>query len=164
MGLPWILFIDIAFFTILIATAIAFGGWLRHELASVLPKLRRLGNIAHLVGVLGAVIIGYFACDDIVLPLLYSQGVKWAYKLIFGVLVSGVSASVAFELLQTVLIAKRSAGSFITLSESSTPEERGAGVANCRKCGASLPLAALFCSRCETKVEEAASDTVGVSE
>jgi len=155
MGLPWVLFIDIAFLTVLLIILVSLGGRAREILTSALPGLPRLGDVAYLVGILLAVIVGYVAYDDLIVPPLYSQGVDWAYRLVFWLAVAGICSAIAFEVWQTVQTVTKGSSSVITLSRGSSgsPSASRQPVAVCRKCGTKLPDDAKYCSQCGARVE-----------
>jgi len=107
LGLLWTQLIDAAFLTILIFSVLALGGRLRESLSSAFAQLPRLGNIGYLAAVACAVVIGYSAYAALILPPLLSQGVEWAYKLIFWVIIAGIGATGVYELARMVLEANR---------------------------------------------------------
>jgi len=152
-GLPWILIIDITFVTIIIFSVLVFGGRLREALSSALPQLPRLGSIGYLSTSLIAVIIGYFTYDDLILPPLYLQGVDWAYRLVFWLLVAGISVAIVFELAQTLLAARRQAVSVITVPATSPKQAESSG-RNCKECGTPLHPDDNYCRRCGTQIQE----------
>jgi uncharacterized paraquat-inducible protein A len=153
VGLPWIIIIDIAFLTVVIFSVLAFGGRLREALSSALPRLPRLGSIGYLITVLVAVIIGYFTYDDIILPPLYIQGVDWAYRLVFWLLVVGVSLGIVFELAQTLFAVRKETGSVIIVPGGS-PKEAESSIRNCKECGTSLDTDDKYCRRCGARIQE----------
>ena len=153
VGLPWILIIDIVFLTVIIFSVLAFGGRLREALSSALPQLPRLGTIGYLVTVLVAVIIGYFTYDDIILPPLYIQGVDWAYRLVFWLLVVGVSVGIVFELAQTLFAVRKEAFSVITIPGTS-PKQAESSTRNCKECGGAIDLGDSYCRWCGAKLQE----------
>lgn len=153
VGLPWILIIDIVFLTVIIFSVLAFGGRLREVLSSALPRLPRLGNIGYLITVLVAVIIGYFTYDDIILPPLYIQGVDWAYRLVFWLLVVGVSVGIVFELAQTLFAVRKEAISAITIP-GTLSKRAGSSTRNCKECGASLDPDDKYCWQCGARIQE----------
>jgi len=157
MGLPWVLFIDMAFLTVLLITFVSLGGRAREILGDALPSFPRIGGVAYLIGILLAVIVGYFAYADLIVPPLYSQGVDWAYRLVFWIAVAGICIAIAFEVWQTVLTVMKGSSSVITLSRGS----RVAAVA-CPGCGVNLPEDAKYCTKCGTRVEASPRKGEGV--
>jgi len=152
-GLPWIVLIDIAFLTVIIFSVLTFGGRLREALSSALPRLPRLGSIGYLSTVLVAVIIGYFTYDDIILPPLFIQGVDWAYRLVFWLLVAATSAAIVFESAQTFIAFRREAFSVITVPGTS-PQQAESSVKDCKECGAPLDPGDNYCRRCGARIQE----------
>jgi len=162
-GLPWVLFIDIAFLTVMLVSFISLGSRAREVLVAALPKLPRLGNVAYLIGVLIAVIVGYFAYDGLVVPPLYSQGVDWAYRLVFGLAVAGICIAIAFEDWQTALTLTKGRTPVITLprQDVSGPQDQGSATTVCPRCGARFPQGAKYCSQCGVKVNDDRDGTKG---
>lgn len=153
VGLPWILIIDIVFLTVIIFSVLAFGGRLREALSSALPRLPRLGSIGYLITVLVAVIIGYFTYDDIILPPLYIQGVDWAYRLVFWLLVAATSAAIVFEFAQTFFAVRKESVSVITVPRISLKQAESS-TKNCKECGVSLDSGDNYCRRCGARIQE----------
>lgn len=112
-GLPWVSFIDAGFLTLLMLVVLSLGRHLRSLAHLALPRLLAAGAILRLLGVLAAVIIGYFAYDDLVYTPLYWQDIGWIYKLAFWLLVGGVSLLVLFQLSRAWYEIDRSAPSFV---------------------------------------------------
>lgn len=153
VGLPWIIIIDIAFLTVVIFSVLAFGGRLREALSSALPRLPRLGSIGYLITVLVAVIIGYFTYDDIILPPLYIQGVDWAYRLVFWLLVVGVSLGIVFELAQTLFAVRKEAVSVIKVP-GTLPKQAESSTRNCKECGGAIAPGDSYCRWCGARIQE----------
>ena len=109
LGLLWTQVIDAAFLTILIFSVLALGGRLRRSISFAFAQLSRLGNIGHLAAVASAVVIGYSAYAPLIMPPLLSQGVEWAYSLIFWVIIGGIGATAVYELVRVVLEAPKNA-------------------------------------------------------
>ena len=170
-GLPWVLLIDLGFHVILMLTALALGGRLKREISMGTSRYSRFGNAAYLVGVLGAVAIGYFAFDDLLLPVLRSQNVEWAYEVLFLVLAAGTSVAILFEFVSAIVLAMR--GKHIHQERVQEPQTQGSdappGAGNaaepaaqkggshhqsvkCAHCGKLLPGRAKFCGRCGAKL------------
>ena len=88
----------------------------------------------------------------------------WAYNLLLWVLVIGTSAAIVFELVSAVILAKREPKPAVSLSgqrntSSETPAATSDAIAatddgRCPSCGKELPMTALFCSRCGTRVSQ----------
>jgi len=152
-GLPWVAVINTAFLTIIIISVLSLGGRLRALLLFSIPQLPPLGSAGYHAGVLSAVIIGYFAYADLVLPLLYLQGVEWVYKLIFWILVAGISAVIVFDLVQAVLAVRVRADAVIRM-EGATSKDGDVPRIVCRQCGASLDPGYKYCPECGTPVQE----------
>jgi len=165
-GLPWTLLIDVAFHTLLMISAVRLGGRLRRSLVGGSDRFRRLGHVARLGGILGAIIIGYYGFDELVYPLLYSQDVTWAYNLLLWVLLLGVAAAIVFELVGAVTLARRPskpavapAGGKAVKSEAppaipGVVAETATDDGTCPSCGKELPMNALFCGRCGIRISE----------
>jgi hypothetical protein len=182
-GLPWILLIDVAFYAILMITIVSFTGRLRRDISKSSSRFRRLANVVRLAGILASVIIGYYAFDELVLPPLAYQNVEWAYNTILWVLVIGTSAVILFELVSSVILAKRKPKSVLNLPARNEFEETNRGEdqldrqpeeqsekqpeeqserqpekphkeeGKCVSCGKKLPATALFCGDCGTRVD-----------
>ncbi|HHR85369.1 MAG TPA: YccF domain-containing protein [Candidatus Acetothermia bacterium] len=109
LGLLWTQLIDGAVLTVLIFSVLALGGRLRRSISFAFAQLSRLGNIGHLAAVASAVVIGYSAYAPLIMPPLLSQGVEWAYRLIFWVIIGGIGATAVYELVRVVLEAPKNA-------------------------------------------------------
>lgn len=153
-GLPWLVLINAAFATVFLAYIVSLGSAAEKTLTKEIPRLPRIGSIAHLAGILLAVIIGYLNYDDLVVPTLWSQGIDWVYRLAFALVVAGISLAIAFEIWQTAQSAMKSRASVITLPQAyldGTRREEGHDMV-CRRCGTGLPGTATYCSHCGEKV------------
>ena len=135
LGLLWSQAIDAAFLTVLIISVLSLGDRFKQLLASVFPKVPRLGNVGYLGAVAGAVVIGYFAYDDFLLPPLLSQGVEWAYRLIFWVIIAGVAATAAYEVTRMILEMIKPATSLQETIKISPPKKEEPSVNVCPECG-----------------------------
>jgi Zn finger protein HypA/HybF involved in hydrogenase expression len=149
VGLLWVQLFDMAFRTILIASVLAFGGRLGGVLSSAFPRAPRLEKLGFLATALGALIIGYYAYEVLIVPPLASQGVEWAYKVIFWVLAAGILALAAFELVQMIsLVARR--GSEVEGAEATSPaaQEGKASARTCKECDETLSSSDRYCPAC----------------
>lgn len=97
-GLLWSQLFDVLFRLILIISVLSIGGRIKEVVSSAFPRLPRLERLVPLGLGVAAVIIGFFAFKPIVVPPLASQGVEWAYTLIFWVAMGGMLAITAFEI------------------------------------------------------------------
>jgi hypothetical protein len=96
-GLLWSQLFDVLFRVIIIISVLSIGGRIREVVSSAFPRLPRLERLVPLALGVAALIIGFFALKPIVVPPLTSQGVEWAYALIFWVAMGGMLAITAFE-------------------------------------------------------------------
>jgi len=177
-GLPWVLVIDLGFYLILMMTALALGGRLKREISRGSERFSRFGSAAYLIGVLGAVAIGYYALGDFILPVLDSQGVEWAYDVLFLVLAIGTAAAILFEILSAIVLTRRSKGSAPTQTQEARTQippgrsSEGSLPADppqhnktfhqsikCPGCGKLLPAKAKFCGRCGAKLPTAEAES-----
>ena len=103
VGILWTQLIDAAFLTVIIFSVLALGGRLRRSVSLAFPKLSRLGEIGYLIAVAGSIAIGYSAYASLILPPLRFQGVEWAYRLIFLVIIAGIGATAVYEFIRMVV-------------------------------------------------------------
>jgi len=153
-GLPWVVVINVAFATVFLSYMVSLGSAADKTLTKEIPRLPQIGSIAHLAGILLAVIIGYLNYDDLVVPMLYSQGVDWIYRLAFALVVAGIGLAIAFEIWQAAQSAMKSRSPVITLPQGPLDgirREEGHDMV-CGRCGTALPGAAKYCSHCGEKV------------
>lgn len=165
-GLTWILLVDVAFHALLMITVIRLGGSLKQALVGASGRFRRLGHVARLGGIMGAIIIGYYGFDELVYPLLYFQDVTWAYNLLLWVLLLGIAAAITFELVGAVALAKRRSKPLVAAADENVVESGAPpatpGVAasvvtddgRCPSCGKKLPTNALYCGQCGLRLSE----------
>jgi len=184
MGLPWISFIDAGFLTLLMLVVLSLGRRLRGLAHAALPRLLAAGAILRMMGVLAAVIIGYFAYDDLVYTPLFWQDIGWIYKLAFWLAVALVSLLILLQVLRGWYeidrsaprfvraiaglttgdsdVKSRSSGEIILRPRAEAPPEPPPELAQkqpppekrCSQCQANLPQDARFCIRCGTEVPD----------
>jgi len=159
-GLRWLVCIDAGFYTLLLFTALGFGGRIKREITEASPRFRRMGRVAKLGGILGGIIIGYFAYADLIYPLLQYQDVTWAYNLALWVLSLGIAAAVLFELVSAVFLARHvervppsTVGGEAAEAKPPAPESMEAAPTSaterkCRNCGKDLLANASYCGQC----------------
>lgn len=151
-GLLWSQVIDAIFLTILVISLISFGGFLKDFFSLKLSRLPRLGNIAFLATVIGAVTVGFIGYDDLLRPPLAYQEVEWVYNLIFWLITGGLLAITLYEVARTAYelsTGQRVLREKITISSAKAPESAAEW---CPKCGNTIGPSDVYCRRCGTKV------------
>jgi len=158
IGLHWAQIFDMILRTILIICVLALGGRLGEVLSSALPRVPRLGRMGSLGMALGALIIGYYAYAPLVLPPLASQGVQWAYNLIFWVFAAGILAFLAFEFAHMVsAVAVKGDGS--PKLPSSATHRDGVQAVSCAECSEPLSPGDRYCPSCGAPAVESETQT-----
>jgi hypothetical protein len=143
-GLPLIAYIvfDILTWTIFIALLISFGWLVRQQLLILLPRFPDGGNIAFLVSVLLAVIVGYPAYYQFI-----PQGLSWLYALFLLVVALGALGGIVFLIYRNI---DKVIASFSSMSEAgheTTAVEPPAGQ-RCHQCAAPYEEGEKFCAEC----------------
>lgn len=156
-GLSWYSVIDIILMTIVLFAVLGWGRRLLGILASIFPELPAMASLADLISILGAVVLGYFAYDDLIVPPLASQRVAWAYNLVFTVILVGILAVAGVTIVRMVVRARKAGVALRTVSSVPPSVPRANLPSRCAKCEAPLSSGNRYCSRCGAPVEETTS-------
>lgn len=140
-GLTWALLIDVALRTWMIYLILSFGTRVRELLPQIRPELPQLGTMVYLAAAFAAVLIGYFAYDDLVVPPLKTAA--WIYMLAFALAAIGSLSWLTFLIYQNsdqILKAVRTLRTGQTTSSTVSPPVLTSAeqLIQCPKCGVSL--------------------------
>jgi hypothetical protein len=147
MGLHPIQIIDAFLLTFCMVALVAFSKEVRAILEIVFPGLSEFGRVIHLLGFLGAIVIGYYAYADIVIPPLSSVGLEIIYSIIFWIFIALITALLFINLVQ--ILKKKKVKAMKTL------EAAGPGsTLCCPSCGKKVNPGDVFCRNCGAKLKK----------